>query len=95
MAIDDTGIADSWHPWNGGRCPVADDAAVAVRCRYGPRKFARAGDLRWSHDQYLAYGAEDIVAYALVDESPAPAAVGPLRSPEPAEDPFARAGDTP
>jgi hypothetical protein len=75
--MTDIGLARSWHFWNGGRCPVADDAAVVVRCRYGPGKIARAADLRWSHDQYLAYGADDIIAYALVGISHAPTAVAP------------------
>lgn len=65
--MNDFSIAETWYPWNGGRCPVADDATVAVRCRYGPQKIARAIHLQWAHDQYVDYGADDIIAYAIVD----------------------------
>ncbi|WP_184059582.1 hypothetical protein [Sphingomonas aerophila] len=51
-----------WRPWTGGSCPVPPDSRVTVRRRYGSIVTMRAADLRWWHDQYVEYGADDIVA---------------------------------
>jgi hypothetical protein len=70
MVMNDRSItprSSAWRPWNGGRCPVDDDAIVTVCGRYGSQKTARAADLRWSHDQYFEYGVDDIIAYMPVD----------------------------
>lgn len=56
-----------WIGWNGGNAPVADDAMVEVRLRYANAVVRAEGkSLRWSHDLYNAYGAEDIVAYRII-----------------------------
>jgi hypothetical protein len=55
-----------WQHWNGGACPVASDRLVVVRRRYADETTGRAGDLRWSHDMYRDYGADDIVAFRLL-----------------------------
>lgn len=58
---------EEWICWNGGSAPVAGGVLVEVRLRYG-HNIVRAdgGSLRWSHDLYNAYGAEDIVAYRVI-----------------------------
>lgn len=56
-------MLDPWTPWNGGICPAQPERLVVVRRRYSSTITARAADLRWSHDQYLAYGADDIIAF--------------------------------
>ncbi|WP_162875479.1 hypothetical protein [Sphingomonas crusticola] len=56
-----------WIGWNGGSAPVAGDVMVEVSFRYGKRVVRAQGDsLRWSHDLYDAYGADDIVAYRII-----------------------------
>lgn len=56
-----------WIPWYGGGCPVAFDTHIEVRARYSDQLIEGiAGDMRWSHDLYFAYGADDIVAYRLI-----------------------------
>lgn len=58
--------SDGWRRWSGGAAPVASDRLVEVRRRYAPGTLvAPAGTLRWSHDQYVQYGADDIVAYRI------------------------------
>ncbi len=59
-----------WHVWRGGSCPVSASSMVEVQRRYNSSLHARAGDLRWSHDLYYAFGADDIVAYRLLNSSP-------------------------
>jgi hypothetical protein len=56
-----------WIGWNGGTAPVPDDAIVEVRLRYANAVVrAESKSLRWSHDLYNAYGAEDVVAYRII-----------------------------
>ena len=56
-----------WIGWNGGSAPVAGDVMVEVKLRYGQKVVRAQGkSLRWSHDLYDAYGAEDIVAYRVI-----------------------------
>ena len=61
-----TDLASDWQPWTGGACPVPANQAVEVRRRYVPgTTSAPAGSLRWTHDQYYHYGADDITAYRI------------------------------
>ena len=58
--------------WYGGKCPIASDVMIRAHLRYGPPQVGLAGEFRWSHDLYNAFGAEDIVAYEIL-ENPAAA----------------------
>jgi hypothetical protein len=64
-------IAQSnWLGWQGGACPVATDALVEVMRRYASATIAPAGRLHWWHDQYNAFGADDIIAFRIVTIAP-------------------------
>src|SRR5690554_437124 len=53
--------ADGWIPWNGGDCPLPDDARIKVMTRNGVehRLPIHAGNQRWGHGG----GQYDITAY--------------------------------
>lgn len=56
-----------WTAWGGGRCPVLDTCLVTVGLRYAGERTGKAKEFLWSHDQYNAYGAEDVVRYRVHD----------------------------
>lgn len=57
--------AGGWIKWEGGECPVAEDARVVVRARDGVVGESFAGNVEWWH-----YGTmEDITAYRLSKEA--------------------------
>lgn len=53
-----------WYEWNGGKCPVPNDAEVHVVFRCGIEKIRLANELRWSHNvgAYF-YFHGDIIRY--------------------------------
>lgn len=56
----------TWIPWYGGGCPEPSQTVIEARTRYGTELLrGPAGAMRWSHDLYCGYGADDIVAYRL------------------------------
>lgn len=55
-----------WAPWQGGACPVDGGCLIEAKRRYGPPITAAAASLYWWHDQYNAFGADDIVAFRLI-----------------------------
>src|SRR5690554_412215 len=62
--------ADGWIPWNGGDCPLPDDARIKVMTRNGVehRLPIHAGNQRWGHGG----GQYDITAYRpVLDTEPA------------------------
>ncbi|MBH0114595.1 hypothetical protein I5E68_16730 [Novosphingobium sp. YJ-S2-02] len=63
--VEERGEDGKWTPWFGGACPVMGDTLVHARLRYSGEVTAPARDLRWRHDLYVAYGAEEVVAYRL------------------------------
>jgi len=64
--------ADGWRTWLGGGCPVPRNARVEVALRYAGNRVGPAQSFRWHHEQYHAYGADDVVAYRLVDDQTEP-----------------------
>jgi hypothetical protein len=40
--------------------------------RYAGNRVGPAQSFRWHHEQYHAYGADDVVAYRLVDDQTEP-----------------------
>ena len=56
--------ADGWIPWEGGECPLPDDARIKVMTRNGVehRLPIHAGNQRWGHGG----GQYDIIAYRLI-----------------------------
>lgn len=60
--------ADGWIEWNGGECPVPDEALVNVRSKNGLMNSYYqflADDIDWSHGDCEGY---DIIAYRVVQE---------------------------
>src|SRR5690554_420381 len=60
--------ADGWIPWNGGECPLPDDARIKVMTRNGVehRLPIHAGNQRWGHGG----GQYDIIAYRPILDEP-------------------------
>lgn len=57
---------DGWTAWNGGECPIPNDARVIVKFRGGDEDVASfvAGELRWGHRGIIG----DILAYRVVSQ---------------------------
>src|SRR5690554_5277839 len=60
--------ADGWIPWEGGECPLPDDARIKVMTRNGVehRLPIHAGNQRWGHGG----GQYDITAYRPILDEP-------------------------
>lgn len=56
--------ADRWIEWNGGSCPVDQDAMVEIKRRDGGTYAAHGQYFRWDHDIMHRYF--DIIAYRVV-----------------------------
>ena len=52
--------ADGWIEWNGGECPVEDNAVIDIRFRDGNEERGVDADWDWEHS-----GGGDIIAYRL------------------------------
>ncbi|MBH0113848.1 hypothetical protein I5E68_12920 [Novosphingobium sp. YJ-S2-02] len=59
-------VSGEWISWFGGPCPLPEGTMVLARLRYSGEVRAHAQDLRWRHDLYVDYGAEEVVAYCLL-----------------------------
>lgn len=59
-------VADAarWIEWNGGSCPVDQDAMVEIKRRDGGTYAAHGQYFRWDHDSMHRYF--DIIAYRVV-----------------------------
>ncbi len=56
---------DGWIAWDGGECPVREDAIVEIRWRDRATDIDLAGFYDWSV-QNGEYSASDIIAYRIV-----------------------------
>lgn len=56
--------APGWIEWNGGSCPVDQDAMVEIKRRDGGTYAAHGQYFRWDHDSMHRYS--DIIAYRVI-----------------------------
>jgi len=58
---------NDWIEWNGGKCPVDENAIVKYRLRCGSTDTATANDILWDHFD----APYDVIAYRLHNQNAA------------------------